>query len=241
VVGLLTGCVQHAFFSHVSAATARVLALEGCDVLVPRGPGCCGALSLHAGRRDQAVRLARRTVAAFDRAGVDLIVTDVAGCGSAMKGYARLLADDPRWAEPAARLADRVRDVTEVLADLEPIAERHPIDRTIAYHDACHLAHGQGVTKPPRTLLAQIPGLRVVEIPDAGTCCGSAGTYNLLQPDAAAELGDRKAIAIAETGADLVVAGNPGCLLQIDAAMRRLGEPVQIKHTVELLDASLRP
>jgi glycolate oxidase iron-sulfur subunit len=241
VVGLLTGCVQHAFFSHVSAATARVLALEGCDVLVPRGQGCCGALSLHAGRHDQAVRLARRTVAAFDRAGVDLVVTDVAGCGSAMKGYARLLADDPRWAPAAARLAERVRDVTEVLADLEPIAERHPIDRTVAYHDACHLAHGQGVTGPPRTLLGQIPGLRVVDIPDAGTCCGSAGTYNLLQPEAAAELGDRKANAIASTGADLVVAGNPGCLLQIEAALRRLGEPVQLKHTVELLDASLRP
>jgi glycolate oxidase iron-sulfur subunit len=239
VVGLLTGCVQHAFFSHVSAATARVLALEGCDVLVPRGQGCCGALSQHAGRRAQAMRLARRTVAAFTRAGVDVVVTDVAGCGSAMKGYAHLLADDPRWAGPAARLAERVRDVTEVLADLEPIAPRHPVPLTVAYHDACHLAHGQGVTRPPRALLGQIPALRLVEIPDGATCCGSAGVYNLLQPEPAAELGDRKAGAILSTAAALVVAGNPGCLLQIDAALRRAGESIPVRHTVELLDASL--
>jgi glycolate oxidase iron-sulfur subunit len=239
VVGLLTGCVQHAFFSHVSAATARVLALEGCEVLVPRGQGCCGALSIHAGRHAQAVRLARRTVAAFTRAGVDLVVTDVAGCGSAMKGYARLLADDRRWGPAAARLAQRVRDVTEVLAELEPIAPRRPLPLTVAYHDACHLAYGQGVTQPPRTLLSQIPALRVVEVPDSGTCCGSAGVYNLLQPEPATELGDRKASAILTTDADVVVAGNPGCLLQIDAALRRAGEPLPVRHTVEVLDAAL--
>ncbi|MEN3310176.1 MAG: glycolate oxidase iron-sulfur subunit [Micromonosporaceae bacterium] len=239
VVGLLSGCVQHAFYSHVSAATARVLAMEGCDVLVPRGQGCCGALSLHAGRRAQAMRLARRTVAAFTRAGVEVVVTDVAGCGSAMKGYARLLADDPRWAQPAARLAERVRDVTEVLAELEPIAERHPVPLAVAYHDACHLAHGQGVTRPPRTLLAQIPALRLIEVPDGGTCCGSAGVYNLLQPEPATELGDRKARAILSTEADVLVAGNPGCLLQIDAALRRAGESLPVRHTVEVLDASL--
>jgi glycolate oxidase iron-sulfur subunit len=240
VVGLLTGCVQHAFFSHVSAATARVLALEGCDVVVPRGQGCCGALSLHAGRDAQARRLARRTIATFAAAGVDTIVTDVAGCGSAMKGYAHLLADDPRWAARTAGLAERVRDVTEVLADLDPIAERHPLPLTVAYHDACHLAHGQGITDQPRALLAQIPALSMVEIPDAGTCCGSAGVYNLLQPEAAAQLGDRKAAAILSTEADAVVAGNPGCLLQIDAALRRVGESLPLRHTVELLDASLR-
>jgi glycolate oxidase iron-sulfur subunit len=240
VVGLLAGCVQGAFFSHVSAATARVLALEGCDVLVPRGQGCCGALSLHVGRDAQARRLARRTVAAFTRAGVDVIVTDVAGCGSAMKGYAELLADDPRWAAPAAALAARVRDVTEVLADLEPIAQRHPVPLAVAYHDACHLAHGQRVTTPPRKLLGQIPRLRLLEVPDSGTCCGSAGVYNLLQPEPATELGDRKAASILSTGADLVVAGNPGCVLQIDAALRRAEKPLPVRHTVELLDASLR-
>jgi glycolate oxidase iron-sulfur subunit len=241
VVGLLTGCVQRAFFSQVSAATARVLAREGCDVIIPRSQGCCGALSLHAGRREQARRLARRTVAAFARAGVDVVVTDVAGCGSAMKEYARLLADDPRWAEPAARFAAGVRDVTEVLADLGPVAPRHPLALTVAYHDACHLGHGQGITAQPRALLAGIPSLNVVEVPDGGTCCGSAGVYNLLQPEPAGQLGDRKAAAILSLDADLVVAGNPGCVLQISAALRRAGSRIPVRHTVELLDASLRP
>ncbi|MBO0871002.1 MAG: (Fe-S)-binding protein, partial [Micromonosporaceae bacterium] len=240
VVGLLTGCVQSAFFSHVSAATARVLALEGCEVVVPAGQGCCGALSSHAGRDRQARTLARRTVAAFTRSGVDTVVTDVAGCGSAMKGYARLLADDPRWAAPAAALAGKVRDITEVLTELEPIAPRHPVPLTVAYHDACHLAHGQRVTRQPRELLAGIPELRLVEVPDGGTCCGSAGVYNLLQREPAAQLGDRKAAAILGLDPDLVVAGNPGCLLQIDAALRRAGESLPLRHTVELLDISLR-
>jgi glycolate oxidase iron-sulfur subunit len=241
VVGLLTGCVQRAFFSQVTAATVRVLAREGCDVVIPRGQGCCGALPLHAGRQAQARRLARRTVAAFRRAGVDTVVTDVAGCGSAMKEYARLLADDPVWAEPAARFAAGVRDVTEVLADLGPVAPRNPMPLKVAYHDACHLGHGQGVTAQPRRLLAGIPSIEVAEVPDGGTCCGSAGVYNILQPEPAGELGDRKAAAILSLGADLVVAGNPGCVLQITAALRRAGSSLPVWHTVELLDASMRP
>jgi glycolate oxidase iron-sulfur subunit len=241
VVGLLTGCVQRAFFSPVSAATVRVLAREGCDVVIPRGQGCCGALSLHAGRRAQARRLARRTVAAFARAGVEVVVTDVAGCGSAMKEYARLLADDPVWAEPAARFAAGVRDVTELLAELGPVAPRSPLPLTVAYHDACHLGHGQGVTAQPRGLLAGIPGLKVAEVPDGGICCGSAGVYNILQPEPAGQLGDRKAAAILSLGADLVVAGNPGCVLQISAALKRAGSSLPVWHTVELLDAALRP
>jgi glycolate oxidase iron-sulfur subunit len=241
VVGLLTGCVQAAFFSTVSAATVRVLAREGCDVLIPPAQGCCGALPLHNGRREQARQLARRTIAAFARAGVDAVVTDVAGCGSAMKEYARLLAGDPRWAAPAARFADGVRDVTELLADLGPVAPRRPVPLTVAYHDACHLAYGQGVTAPPRALLAGIPQLRLVEVPDGGTCCGSAGVYNLLQPEPAAQLGDRKAAAVLATGADLVAAGNPGCALQIGAALRRAGSTMRVRHTVEILDAALHP
>ncbi len=242
-VGLLTGCAQSVFFSHVSAATARVLALEGCTVVVPRGQGCCGALAGHVGRRDQARRLARRTVATFIRAGVDMVVTDVAGCGSAMKEYSHLLADDPRWAGPARELAAKVRDVTELLAGLESMAVRHPVRRTVAYHDACHLAHGQGITRAPRELLGGIPGLRVVEILDQpGTCCGSAGVYNLFEPGAATDLGDRKAAAVLATGADLVAAGNAGCLLQIRAALSRIDADRQpgVVHPVELLDASLR-
>jgi len=241
VVGLLTGCVQSAYFSPVSAATVRVLAREGCDVVIPRGQSCCGALPLHAGRTAQARRLARRTIATFARAGVDAIVTDVAGCGSAMKEYARLLADDPRWAPRAARFAEAVRDVTELLCDLGPVAPRRPLPWTVAYHDACHLGYGQGITAQPRELLAGVPQLRVVEVPDGGTCCGSAGVYNLLQPEPASRLGDRKAQAILATGAELVVAGNPGCTLQIQAALRRAGSMLKVRHTIELLDAALRP
>jgi glycolate oxidase iron-sulfur subunit len=241
VVGLLTGCAQAAFFRHVSAATARVLAREGCDVVVPRGQGCCGALSLHAGHTSQARRLARRVVAAFAASGVDTVVTDVAGCGSAMKGYARLLADDPRWAGPAADLAAKVRDVSEFLVELGPVATRHPLPATLAYHDACHLANGQDVRSQPRALLDGIPELRVVELADGGRCCGSAGTYNLTQPGTAAELGALKAHAIIHSGASVVAAGNPGCLMQIEGALRRAGAPISVRHTSEILDASLRP
>ena len=242
VVGLLTGCVQSAFFSHVTAATANVLALEGCDVVIPRGQGCCGALARHTGRARQAARQARRTVAAFSDAGVDAIVTDVAGCGSAMKEYADLLADDRRWAPRAAALAARVRDVSEFLVELgDPVARRHRLDLTVAYHDACHLSHGQGVRAQPRDVLRSIPGLRLVSPVDADVCCGSAGVYNLLEPEPAAALGARRAAALRATGADLIVAGNPGCLLQISAAQRRdTGSAIPTMHTMELLDASLR-
>jgi glycolate oxidase iron-sulfur subunit len=241
-VGLLTGCVQSVFFSHVSAATVRVLAAEGYDVVAPRGQSCCGALAGHTGRASQARRQARRTIAAFERTGVDIVVTDVAGCGSAMKEYAHLLGDDPTWGPRAAALAAKVRDVTEVLAGT-PAAHRHPVALTVAYHDACHLAHGQGVRSQPREVLRSIPGLRLVPIAstDADVCCGSAGVYNLLSPVPAAQLAARKAAAIRATGADAVVAGNPGCLLQIRAALDADGgPPVPTLHTVELLDRSLR-
>jgi glycolate oxidase iron-sulfur subunit len=245
VVGLLTGCVQSALFSHVSATTARVLALEGCDVVIPRGQGCCGALARHTGRDAQARRRARRTLRTFQRAGVDAIVTDVAGCGSAMKEYGELLRDDHRYGDLAEELSGKVRDVTELLVSLgEPLAPRHPLNLTVAYHDACHLSHGQRVRIPPRELLRSIPGVTLVSPVDADTCCGSAGVYNLLQPGAATDLGDRKATALLGTRADVIVAGNPGCLMQIAAALRRApadtGDRPALMHTVELLDASLR-
>ncbi|HEY2793025.1 MAG TPA: (Fe-S)-binding protein [Micromonosporaceae bacterium] len=241
VVGLLTGCAQSVFFRHVSAASARVLALEGCDVVVPRSQGCCGALSMHAGRAAQARRLARDVVATFAKANVDYLVTDVAGCGSAMKGYARLLAGDARWERPAAELAAKVRDVSEFVDSLSPVAERHPVPVTVAYHDACHLANGQGIKSAPRRLLEGIPSLRVVELSDGGRCCGSAGTYNLFEPETAASLGAMKAAAIAETDATVVAAGNAGCLLQIASALEQAGSDVTARHTIEILDASLWP
>ena len=183
VVGMLTGCVQSVFFPQVNAATARVLAAEGCDVIVPRGQGCCGALSLHSGREAEAAAFARRTIALFEQAGVDAVVVNSAGCGSAMKEYGRLLGRaDAGWAERAAEMSARVRDLAEFLAEIGPVARRHPLPVTAAYHDACHLAHAQRITKEPRDLLRAIPELNLVEVPDAGTCCGSAGVYNLLQP-----------------------------------------------------------
>lgn len=231
VVGMLTGCVQGEFFPQVNAATARVLALEGCDVVIPAGQGCCGALSVHSGRADQARRLARRTVRVFREAGVGTVVVNAAGCGSSMKEYADLLGADPGF---------RVADLSEFLAELGPAATRHPLPLTVAYHDACHLAHAQGIRTQPRALLAGIPELEVREVPDAAICCGSAGTYNIFQPEAAGDLGDRKAKAVASTGAELLVSANPGCTMQIAAAMRRGGGRIRVAHTAEVLDASLR-
>jgi glycolate oxidase iron-sulfur subunit len=239
VVGMLTGCVQREFFPQVNAATARVLAAEGCDVVIPRTQQCCGALSMHTGRHEEAQRFARALVDAFDDTDVDYVVVNSAGCGSSMKEYTELLGDDPAYAERATALAAKTRDVTEVLMDLGPVATRHPLPITVAYHDACHLAHAQGVRTPPRELLGGIPDLQVREIHEGSVCCGSAGVWNLLNPEPAMELGDRKAANVARTGADLLVTANPGCLLQISAALCRSGEEMATAHTVEVLDASL--
>jgi len=241
VVGLLTGCVQSVFFPGVNAATANVLAAEGFDVIIPPDQGCCGALSSHMGRRGEAARFARDVISRFEEAEVSDVIVNAAGCGSAMKEYGRLLADDPAWAARADRLAARTRDVTEFLAAHEPRAVRHPLPISVAYHDACHLAHAQGIRAQPRDLLRTIPGLSVREIADGSLCCGSAGVYNLLQPEAAAELGSRKAARVLETGADLLVTANPGCLMQINAALSQTGgEPMPSAHTIEVLDAAVR-
>ena len=240
VVGMLTGCVQSVFFPQVNAATARVLAMEGCDVLIPRGQGCCGALSLHSGREAEAAAFARRTIETFEQAGVDAVVVNSAGCGSAMKEYERLLSDVPDWSARAAAMSARVRDLSEFLAELGPAAPRHPLPVTAAYQDACHLGHAQRITRQPRELLRAIPGLTLVELPDAGTCCGSAGVYNLLQPEAASELGARKAQTVLDAGAPLLISANPGCSLQIAAALADRGEHVALAHIAEILDASLR-
>ena len=241
VVGMLTGCVQSVFFPRVNAATARVLAAEGCDVIIPRGQGCCGALSLHSGREAEASAFARRTIAMFEQAGVDAVVVNSAGCGSAMKEYERLLRGaDGGWAERAAEMSGKVRDLAEFLAELGPAAPRHPLPVTAAYHDACHLAHAQRITRQPRDLLRAIPGLTLVEVPDAGTCCGSAGVYNLLQPAAASELGARKAESVQSTGAPLLISANPGCSLQIAFALAERGQDIAVAHTAEVLDASIR-
>jgi len=240
-VGLLTGCVQRLVFPRVNEATVRVLAAEGCDVLAPPEQGCCGALALHAGRLDEARAFARRAIEVFERAGVERIAVNAAGCGSSMKEYEQLLADDPAWAERARAFSARVRDVTEIVSELgAPRAPRHPLALRVAYHDACHLAHAQGVRQPPRDLLRSIPGVEILPFAEQEICCGSAGIYNLVEPDAARELGDRKAGHIDAVRPDVIATANPGCMLQMATASARLGRAWPIRHPIEILDASIR-
>ncbi|MQA31209.1 MAG: 4Fe-4S dicluster domain-containing protein [Luteitalea sp.] len=238
-VGLVTGCVQRAFFGGVNRATARVLSAEGCEVVAPRSQGCCGALALHAGEDGDAREFARDLIARFDRADVDVVAVNAAGCGSAMKEYGHLLRHDPPWAERAKTFAAKVKDVTEVLAGLDPPrAPRRSMPLRVAYHDACHLAHAQGIRREPRQLLASIPDLTVRPITESEICCGSAGIFNLVQPEMAATLGRRKAGHIHDADPDLVVTSNPGCMLQLQAAARERGEKYRVVHIVELLDAA---
>jgi glycolate oxidase iron-sulfur subunit len=239
-VGVLTGCVQRVFFSHVNAATVRVLAAEGCEVVAPE-QGCCGALSTHAGREEESLDFARKTIDTFEGLDLDNVVVNAAGCGSTMKEYGYLLRDDPEYAERAKVFSANVRDVSEFLQELGPVAERNPLPVTAAYHDACHLAHAQGVRKQPRQTLKQIPGMSVKEIREAEICCGSAGIYNMVEPEPASELGERKANNILKTGAQMIVTSNPGCMLQIQASLKKMGHGgLPMAHPVEVLDASLR-
>jgi glycolate oxidase iron-sulfur subunit len=237
-VGLLQGCVQRVFFHEVNAATVRVLAAEGFEVFAPKLPRCCGALQLHTGEEPGAMDLARETIAAFEDC--DLIAVNAAGCGSAMKDYVHLLEDDPAWAERAGRFSAKVRDVSELLSEAGAVADRHPLRMRAAYHDACHLAHAQGIRAQPRDLLRAVPGVELVEPPEWEICCGSAGVYNILQPQAAERLGRRKAENLLSTGAETIVAANPGCTLQIAAHLEALGRPMPIYHPVEVVDASIR-
>ena len=239
-VALLAGCVQRLSFAHVNHATVRVLAAEGCGVHAPAGQGCCGALPLHAGRIDQARALARHNIEVFEAAGVDRIAVNAAGCGSAMKEYGELFADDPAFAERAAAISAKVRDVTELLVELgEQRAIRRTLSARVVYHDACHLAHGQGVRSQPRELLQGIPGIEVLTPAESEICCGSAGIYNLVQPEPAAQLGARKVRHIAALSPDMIATANPGCTLQIAAAARGVGYDWPIFHPIELIDASI--
>lgn len=240
-VGMLTGCVQDAFFAHVNAATARVLAAEGFEVVIPQQQGCCGALMVHSGLDDQAAVFAKKMIAQFEQAQVDVVVINAAGCGSTMKEYAHLLRDDPQWHARAQAFAAKCKDISEVLVEAGSTIARNPLPLRVAYHDACHLRHAQGVFDEPRELLAEVPGLEVAEIAEASMCCGSAGVYNLLHPETADELGDRKVRNLLATEAEAVVSANPGCLLQLMSGLRRLGhKELPTFHMVELLDASIR-
>jgi len=235
-VAMLTGCVQAVVFGAHNRATARVLSLNGWDVVAPGEQRCCGALNAHGGDHAGALDMARQTIDVFERAGVDAVVVNTSGCGAHMKGYGALLADDPAYAERARRFAASVRDLSEFLAVTPlrgPLAE---VPLTATYHDPCHVVHGQKIRTAPRTLLAQIPGVRLVPLPESDWCCGSAGIYNLTQPEMATQLLRRKVAHVMSTGADVVVTANPGCILQIQQGLRDAGSPMRVLHLVELLD-----
>ncbi|MGI8427758.1 MAG: (Fe-S)-binding protein [Solirubrobacteraceae bacterium] len=235
-VGLLLGCVQRVFFPQAHRASIATLAAEGFEVLAPPLPDCCGALELHSGEEEAAIARARATIAAFGELGaLEHIVVNAAGCGAAMKEYGDLLGT------PEARaFSARVRDITELLASVTAVAPRGAVDLRVAYHDACHLAHAQGVREAPRTLLEAIPELELLEVStERDVCCGSAGIYNLVQPVAAAELGARKARHLLDTGAQAIAAANPGCIAQLDLHLRELGQPLPILHPIELVWQSI--
>ena len=239
-VALVTGCVQSVFKAEVSAATAHVLAAEGCEVLVPPNQGCCGALSLDLGQEPEALDYARKMIDSFEQLQVDAIIVNAAGCGAILKDYGYLLRDDPQYSQRALAFSAKCKDPSELLAELPPRAERHPINLQVGFHDPCHLQHAQGLREPPRAALRSIPGLKLVELPESALCCGSAGVYNLLQPDAGRALGQRKVENIVSTPAQVVATGNPGCQLQITALLNEKGRPLPVMHYMELLDASIR-
>jgi glycolate oxidase iron-sulfur subunit len=235
-VGLLTGCVMPVLYAHTHEATLRVLARNGCRVVAPLGQVCCGALNLHAGDLETARRLARRNIDAFLEAGVEAVITNSAGCSAAMKEYGELLADDPEYAEKARSFAGMVRDITEYLVELPFKDGLGPLPQRVTYQDPCHLAHAQGITRPPRDILAAIPELELVEMEEADRCCGSGGIYSVVQREMSAQLLENKMRAVAATGAGVIATANPGCAMQLEAGLRRHGLEGRVVHVVELLD-----
>jgi glycolate oxidase iron-sulfur subunit len=238
-VAMVTGCVQSVFMGQVNAATARVLAAEGCEVLVPPGQGCCGAMLMDLGQESEALDMARKFIDLFEPLKVDTVVMNAAGCGATLKDYGYLLRDDPAYSARALAFSAKCKDVSEVLAELPPRARRSPMTMRVGFHDPCHLQHAQGLREQPRAALRTIPGLELLELPEAALCCGSAGIYDLVQPDTAHELGQRKVENIVATPAQVVATGNPGCQLQIGALLNEKGSPLRVMHYIELLDASI--
>lgn len=235
-VALLSGCVMPIAQGQTMEAAVRVLQRNGCQVVAPVAQGCCGALNLHGGDAEQARRMARRNVDAFLEAEVDAVVVVSAGCGSTIKEYGHLLQDDPVYAEKARRLGGMVKDVSEFLTALPLKPPERTVKLRVTYQDACHLAHAQRITQQPRDLLRQIPGVEVVEMESASLCCGAAGLYTVSQPEMSGRLLERKVQAILDTKADVVVSGNPGCMMQLQAGLRRAGSQVRLLHLVDLLD-----
>ncbi len=242
-VGMILGCVQRLFFSGVNEATVRVLTANGCEVVIPKTQGCCAALPHHQGQEEQAKAIARQMIDSFEGTGVDAVIINAAGCGHTLKEYGHLLQDDPEYREKAKDFAAKVKDVQEFLATAGLTAKLSPLSDkqlTLVYQDACHLLHGQKISVQPRQLLRQIPGVKLREPIDAALCCGSAGVYNMLQPEVADELGQQKVQNLLNTGADLIASANPGCTLQITKHLQLQGKKVPIMHPIELLDYSIQ-
>jgi glycolate oxidase iron-sulfur subunit len=231
---------MRAAFADTNAATARVLSRNGFEVVVPEVQTCCGALHAHAGERADARALARSNIASLDGLEVDAFIVNAAGCGAALKEYGWLLKDDPAWSERAARFASRVKDASEFLGDAGLAAAPGPLRVRVAYDDPCHLLHGQRIKDQPRALLAAIPELRVLPLTEADWCCGSAGTYNVTQPELSAKLLARKVGHITATGAELLVTANPGCQMQIAAGLRAARAPITVVHLMDVLDRAYR-
>lgn len=235
-VGMLGGCVANVFFSRMNEATLRVLTKNGCEVVIPNGQTCCGALHVHSGWRRKAQQLARKNIDAFLQAGVDAVIVNAAGCGSTMKEYAELLAEDPLYSHKAENFVRLCRDFNEFLADVGLSKEPGQLSLTVTYQDSCHLVHGQKIRKQPRKLLSQIPGLKLKEMANPDICCGSAGIYNLVHTDVSLQILKEKMAEVEDTGAEAIVTANPGCMLQLEAGARLFGRGQKVYHVAELLD-----
>jgi len=236
-VCLLEGCVMRVLYDRVNRATVRMLQRAGCDVVCPPQLGCCGALDLHAGFHERGLEVARRFVATLGEHEYDYLISNSAGCGSTLREYGELLQDDPVWSARARDLAAKVRDVSEFLAEIGIPKPTKPFPKVVTYHDACHLAHAQRVREAPRSLLNMVPGIQMVPLSESDMCCGSAGIYNMTQPEMARKLLDRKVGNILQTNAEIVAMGNPGCMAWIDTGLRERGAAVEVLHVMEILDA----
>lgn len=242
-VGMILGCVQRVLFDDVNQATARVLSANGCEVVIPASQGCCAALPYHQGEETQASSLARQMIDSFAGEELDAIIINAAGCGHTLKEYGRILRDDPDYAHRGEEFSHKVKDVQEFLAEVGVTADLSPLHAdslTVVYQDACHLLHGQKISTQPRQLLREIPGVSLREPLDASLCCGSAGVFNILQPDIADELGRQKVKNLLATGAVAIASANPGCALQIRKHLQNVEQQVPVYHPIQLLDWSIR-
>jgi glycolate oxidase iron-sulfur subunit len=239
-VALLAGCAQSVAFAHVHEATVHALQVNGCEVIVPVGQECCGALHQHGGDFERAKQLARRNIDALEAVNPTYVVVNAAGCSHHLKEYAHILRDDPVYIKKAERLVAKSRDIIELLAELGPKSPKQPLNWTVTYQEPCHLAHGQKVTSQPRQILQAIPGLELREMAESSVCCGSAGTYNIMQPEMAQRLLDRKMNNALDTQAKIIASANTGCMIQMQVGVNQRQTPVKIMHVVEILDAAYR-